>query len=489
MKENLVASSGLLQAMPNGDVVSGTNSVNVGVYYNIQKLLTRVAYTTTNETNAIMVKSTYPPNSADNAKWWGLSDVVTPEQGNICMKLFNLIKLMDPARINSMVRTGATPMNLPLLSGDQFVFVLKMNKKDVKLTLNSDSIPINERTYLIKLILTEDFVSGSRDFNEHNVALYSKSYLNNNVIPMDSGYSAEYVYSNYDVRIAVPEKQSASGTATVASHYSTITQNFAYEPVKPPQNLISIPGWYFPVNSQAIQLDFTPGAGLKYYDLRYLSATLYFPNSWSSVTSLPSTSNFPTWNVTFTNGVNTIVLTYYAKFLTTGGDVLNFLGQKVKFDYNNPHIQLVAPFEVSSTSMPNGQYSAFVALLNGANANGVPGVTNTISGTDIMYQTSNVNVVNGLRSSTETPSVGPFTYPSIRRNFQCISMPTNSANNGTAAPVAITASGNAYTISKITLDINMQPNSGFVPSIIVRSAEVVAKNYNVFYLAPPDSNA
>ena len=487
MKENMVASSGSIPSMPNGDVVSGTNSVNVGVYYNIQKLLNSVAYTTTNETNPLMVKSTYPPNAIE--KWWGLTDSVTPEQGNICRKLFNLIKLMDPARINSMVRTGATPMNLPLLSGDQFVFVLKMNKKDVKLTLNSDSIPINERTYLIKLILTEDFVSGSFDFTEHNVALYSKSYLNKNVIPVDSALSADHVYSNYDVHIAVPEKQSSSGTATVASHYSTITQNFAYEPVKPPQNLISIPGWYFPANAQATQLDFTPGAGLKYYDLRYLSAKLYFPNSWTSTTTLPAASNFPTWNVTFTNGVNTIVLTYYTKFLTTGGDVLNFLGQKVKFDYNNPHIQLMAPFEVSSTSMPNGQYSAFVALLNGADANGVPGVTNTISGTDIMYQTSNVNVVSGLRPSTETPSIGPFTYPSVRRHFQCISMPTNSANNGTAAPVAITAPGNAYTISKITLDINMQQNPGFVPSVIVKSAEVVAKNYNIFYLASPDSNA
>jgi hypothetical protein len=487
MKENMVASSGSIPSMPNGDVVSGTNSVNVGVYYNIQKLLKSVAYTTTNETNPLMMKSTYPPNAIE--KWWGLTDSVTPEQGNICRKLFNLIKLMDPARINSMVRTGATPMNLPLLSGDQFVFVLKMNKKDVKLTLNSDSIPINERTYLIKLILTEDFVSGSFDFTEHNVALYSKSYLNKNVIPVDSALSADHVYSNYDVHIAVPEKQSSSGTATVVSHYSTITQNFAYEPVKPPQNLISIPGWYFPANAQATQLDFTPSAGLKYYDLRYLSAKLYFPNSWSSTTTLPSASNFPTWNVTFTNGVNTIVLTYYTKFLTTGGDVLNFLGQKVKFDYNNPHIQLMAPFEVSSTSMPNGQYSAFVALLNGADANGVPGVTNTISGTDIMYQTSNVNVVSGLRSSSETPSVGPFTYPSVRRSFQCISMPTNSANNGTAAPVAITAPGNAYTISKITLDINMQQNPGFVPSVIVKSAEVVAKNYNIFYLASPDSNA
>jgi hypothetical protein len=406
------------------------------------------------------------------------------------MKLFNLIKLMDPARINSMVRTGATPMNLPLLSGDQFVFVLKMNKKDVKLTLNSGAIPIKERTYLIKLILTEDFISGSSEFTDHNVALYSKSDLNKNVIPVDSGYSADHVYSNYEVRIAVPEKQSESSTATVASHYSAVTQNFAYEPVKPPQNIIGIPGWYFPANAQATQLDFTPVAGLKYYDLRYLSAKLYFPNAWSSTTTLPSTSNFPTWNVTFTNGVNPpIVLTYYAKFLTTGGDVLNFLGQKVKFDYNNPHIQLMAPFEVSNTSMPNGQYSAFTALLNGADANGVPGVTNTISGTDIIQQTSTVNVVNGLRPSNETPSVGPFTYPHIRRNFQCISMPTNSANNGTPAPFAITATGNAYTISKITLDINMQQNSGFVPSIIVKSAEVVAKNYDIFYLAPPDSNA
>ena len=481
IKENLVASSGLIPSIPDGEV--GTNSVNAGIFYNIIQLLNRIGYTTTNQTNQLMTKSTYPPNALN--KWWGLTDSIEPEQGNICKKLFNLIQKMDPERINSMVRTGATPMNLPLLSGDQFVFVLKIKKKDVQLTINSNPISIDERTYLIKIILTEDFDSGSSQFDDHNVALYSKSLLNKNIIPVDSGYSAEHAYSNYDVYVVSPNEQASSSTTTTTNYYSKVTQNSTYEPVKPPQNVIGIPGWYFPSSVQSTRLDFTPTAtNLKYYDLRYLSANLYFPNSWSSNTQLPNINNFPTWNVTFTNGTNTIVLTYYAKFLTRTGDVLDFLGQKNRFNYNNPHIQLLAPFEASTESMPNGKYNELIGLLSGADANNHTGNVSFISETNILSQQSNVNVVNGLHQWTEAPSIGPFTYPSIRRNFQCIPMPTNAALNGPVVPPQLVAPDTQYTISKITLDINIQRSITFVTNVIVKSVEIVTKKYETFYLAP-----
>ena len=481
IKENLVASSSLIPSVPDGEI--GANAVNTGIFYNIIQLLKNIAYTTTNETNPLMTQSTYPPNTVN--KWWGLTNEVTPEQGNICKKLFNLIRIMDPERIHSMVRTGATPMNLPLLSGDQFIFVLKVNKKDVKLTMNSNPISIDERTYLIKLILTEDFDSGSNQFIDHNVALYSKSLLNKNIIPVDSGYSAEYAYANYDVHVVTPDEQSSSITATTTSYYSRVTQNYAYEPVRPPQNIIGVPGWYFPSSAQSTQLDFTPAAtDLKYYDLQYLSANLYFPNSWSSDTQLPNVNNFPTWNVTFTNGVNTIVLTYGARFLTGNGDVLDFLGQKNKFNYTNPNIQLLAPFEASVASMPNGEYAEFASLLSGNDINNNSGSINSIPETNILGQQSNRNVVNGLHQWTENPSIGPFTYPSIRRNFQCIHMPTNAAVNGPAVPAELIATGSRYNISKITLDINIQRSTAFVPNIIVKSVEVVTKKYETFYLAP-----
>jgi hypothetical protein len=38
------------------------------------------------------------------------------------------------------------------------------------------------------------------------------------------------------------------------------------------------------------------------------------------------------------------------------------------------------------------------------------------------------------------------------------------------------------------LNINMRNSSGYVPSIIVKSVEVVAKNYEAYYLAPMDPN-
>jgi hypothetical protein len=179
-------------------------------------------------------------------------------------------------------------------------------------------------------------------------------------------------------------------------------------------------------------------------------------------------------------------MTYYARFLTNNGDVLDFLGQPNKFNYNNPHIQLLAPFEASNTSIPNGQYAAFVSLLNGTDANGIQGGISNITETDILFQQSNVKVVNGLHQWTENPSIGPFTYPSIRRNFQCINMPTNETKNGPAIPAEIIAPGNRYTISKITLDINIQRSTAFVPNIIVKSVEIVTKKYETFYLAPYD---
>jgi hypothetical protein len=45
-----------------------------------------------------------------------------------------------------------------------------------------------------------------------------------------------------------------------------------------------------------------------------------------------------------------------------------------------------------------------------------------------------------------------------------------------------------YSLTSITLDINMTNNDGFVPSIIMKSVEVVAKKYESYYLAPLDPN-
>jgi hypothetical protein len=500
MLENMIASAGLMPIVPDGDVVAGTtrNAVNTGVLSNIMQDLNNIAYTTPNTTNARMVQSAnYPVGSAN--KWWGLPDTVLPEQGNICKKLFSLIQRMDPARITSMVSTGSTPMQLPFLAGDQFVFVFTLNAKDVKLSLNADPVSIKARTYLIKMILTEDFVSGSSAFVDHNSALYAKSSLNQNVIPMGSAYVADYMYSNYDLNVALPQSQSSALTATTASVYSKVTNNYAYEPIPTPSNLLPFAGWYYSstTNSQSMQLDFTPSSTeLTYYDLRYLSAYMYFPDMWNSTSTLPSPQNFPTWNVTFSNGINDIKIAYPVKFLGASGDVVTFFGQTAAFDYNNTHIQLLASFDASTTSMPNGGFASFNSLLNGTNAAGVAGVANTITGTYVWHQGSTaVTVVNGLHSQKETSGVGPYTYPPVARGYQCIPMPTDNGIGGPEMRVGqpntnypIVQPGNTYKVSKITLDINMNKSSGFVPSVIIKSVEVVAKNYEAYYLAPLNPN-
>jgi hypothetical protein len=48
--------------------------------------------------------------------------------------------------------------------------------------------------------------------------------------------------------------------------------------------------------------------------------------------------------------------------------------------------------------------------------------------------------------------------------------------------------GSTFYLESVHLEINMSNNDGFVPSIIVKSVEVVAKNYEAYYLAPLDPN-
>jgi hypothetical protein len=107
--------------------------------------------------------------------------------------------------------------------------------------------------------------------------------------------------------------------------------------------------------------------------------------------------------------------------------------------------------------------------------------------------------VSGLRKSTST--VGPFTYPPVARGYQCIPMATTTANglqqnqiqidgdqNVNNLFVDLTAVNSQYYLQSVALEINMSNNSGFVPSVIVKSVEVVAKNYEAYYLAPLDPN-
>jgi hypothetical protein len=53
---------------------------------------------------------------------------------------------------------------------------------------------------------------------------------------------------------------------------------------------------------------------------------------------------------------------------------------------------------------------------------------------------------------------------------------------------ALKAPNSEYRLGSIALDINMTNNDGFVPSVIVKSVEVVAKKYEAYYLAPLDPN-
>ena len=105
---------------------------------------------------------------------------------------------------------------------------------------------------------------------------------------------------------------------------------------------------------------------------------------------------------------------------------------------------------------------------------------NVIAGTFIRRQRSDKNIVRGLRRAIST--VGPFTYPPIARGYQCIpmSIPT--------IPTGVAGAASQYHLESAYREINMSNENGFVPNIIVKSVEVVAKNYDAYYLAPLDPN-
>ena len=251
-----------------------------------------------------------------------------------------------------------------------------------------------------------------------------------------------------------------------------------------PSSLLPFTGWYYnyQLSTQSLKLDFTPPdnsvVNYSYSDLRYLSAYIYFPTAWPSQTALPNPNNFPQWVVTFVHtGNDPIILYYKAEFLNTqGADTVNFLGQTVPFDYTNTHVQLICPFD----NMPE----TLSVLLKGKLADGTtPGTLAVIAGTDIYRQRHATETVSGLRKPTS--NMGPFTYPPIARGYQGINMMTTAQ---TQALADIKAVGSGYRLGSITLDINMTNNDGFVPSVIVKSVEVVAKKYEAYYLAPLDPN-
>jgi hypothetical protein len=482
MLENMVASSGLMPVVPDGnyDENEKKNLYNTGVLYNIMKELDKVAYIKTSavvDPNDKRVQSTNYPFTG--TKWWGLPDTVLAEQGNIGKKLFALINRNDPNRISSMVLNGATPSELPFLPGDQFIFIFTLNENKVALTPGLPPVVVKKRTYLIKMILTDDFVSGDVSFAGHFNALYTPSPRNLNVLPVSGAYAADYMYSNYDLHLAI--KPSVL-TQTSNSVYSRVTQN-AYEPIPMPMSLLPFTGWYYsyPYNSQTVRLNFTPqGMSLTnktlFSDLRYLSAYVYFPENWNTVSVLPAPDNFPQWVLTFTNDNVPIVLKYRAGYLTNAGaETVNFLGQTVPFDYTNTHVQLICPFELPEASQN---------VLRGKDATGADGTVNTISGSNIYRQRSTLDLVSGLRKTSST--VGPFTYPPIARGYQGINMPPLSVTDANLAAVKDVNQG--YRLESIHLEINMANNNGFVPSVVLKSVEVVAKNYEAYYLAPLDPN-
>lgn len=513
MLENMVASSGLMPVVPDGDVdaATGKNQFNTGALHNIMTLLNNISYTTAYDaTHTSMVMATNVPTPTSAVHWWALPDNVLPENGNIGKKLFDMINRNDPGRITSMVQSGSTPMELPFLAGDQFIFVFTLNGKTVSLP-GMDPVAIKTRTYMIKMILTDDFNSGTSAFTDHALALYQKPAINLNVLPVGGAYVADYMYSDYDLFLAIKPSLADSSSYSV---YGKVTSYGSYEPIQNvPRTLQPFTGWYYsyPTNTQAIQLDFTPkdAANIVYRDMRYLSAYVYFPTAWTSTSVKPTENNYPYWTVVFsTGGGSTVTLNYVAKYLTTGGDVVNFLGQSNQFDYTNNHIQLLAPFDISSqigSDWTNGNNVPFnQSVLNGNNgASPTPtyGAANTISGTDIWVQKSTtVQVVNGLRQPSS--SVGPFSYPPVARGYQCIPMPTNDGNSSnpltfnlgsataltTGVKNALLSTTSIYKLKSVTLNINMRNVSGYVPSVIVKSVEVVAKNYEAYYLAPMDPN-
>jgi len=477
MMENMVASSGLIPIVPNGDTdASGKNLINEGVLNKIMAELNKIAYTKPDGHNPSLVESRHPAGAG--TKWWALPDTITPEQGNLGLKLFNIINRNDPARITSMVLNGSIPSELPFLPGDQFIFVFTLNDNEVQLSVELPKVIVKQRTYMIKLALTDDFNSGSSSFDDHAVALYSPSPVNLNMLPVSGAYVADHMYSNYDLYVAT---KPSLIDQTESSVYSRITKN-THEPVPMPSSLLPFTGWYYnyQLSTQSLKLDFTPPdnsvVNYSYSDMRYLSAYIYFPTEWPSQTALPNPNNFPQWVVTFVHDLQEPIILYYkAEFLRKGGDTdvaVNFLGQPVAFDYTNTHVQLICPFD----NMPE----TLSTLLKGKLANDESGALSNITGTHIYRQKT--ETVSGLRKPNS--NIGPFTYPPIARGYQGINMTTAQTQD----LAVIKAVGSGYRLGSITLDINMTNNDGFVPSVIVKSVEVVAKKYEAYYLAPLDPN-
>lgn len=485
MLENMVASSGLMPIVPDGnyDDNEKKNLYNTGVLYNIMTELNKVAHIKTSavdDPNDRRVRSNYP---STGTQWWGLPDTVLPEQGNIGKKLFSMINRNDPNRISSMVN-GSTPSELPFLPGDQFIFIFTLNENSVALTPGLPPVVVKKRTYLIRMILTDDFVSGDASFTGHFNALYTPSPRNLNVLPVSGAYTADYMYSNYNLQLAI--KPSVLNQ-TSDSVYRRVTQN-TYEPIPMPMSLLPFTGWYYsyPYNSQTIRLNFTPSDlsitnRFVFNDLRYLSAYVYFPENWGSVSLKPNPNNFPQWVLTFDDGAGGVEsIKYKASYLpTTGAETVNFLGQTVPFDYTNTHVQLVCPFDTILTD------AVLLGILAGQDAAGAVGSVNKINSSHIYRQRNTaLELVSGLRKTSS--KVGPFTYPPVARGYQGINMqaPTDATNLITDMKNANTT----YSLKSIHLEINMANNDGFVPSVIVKSVEVVAKNYEAYYLAPLDPN-
>ena len=484
MLENMVASSGLMPIVPDGNYDDNDNKhlYNTGVLYNIMAELNKVAHIKTSavvDPNDKRVQSTNYPSTG--TKWWGLSDTVLPEQGNIGKKLFGMINRNDPNRISSMVN-GSTPSELPFLPGDQFIFIFTLNENSVALTPGLPPVVVKKRTYLIRMVLTDDFVSGDASFTGHFNALYTPSPRNLNVLPVSGAYAADYMYSNYNLQLAI--KPSVLNQ-TADSVYRRVTQN-TYEPIPMPMSLLPFTGWYYsyPYNSQTIRLNFTPSDlsvanRFVFNDLRYLSAYVYFPENWGSVSVLPKADNFPQWVLTFDDGAGSdIIIKYKAGYLNIGAESVNFLGQTVPFDYTNTHVQLVCPL--------NDLADTLQLVLAGTDANGVVGTVNTIAGTKIYRQRSGSDYVSGLRKTSS--KVGPFTYPPVARGYQGINMQAPADAQTTTLLQTLRSDYTPTFLKSIHLEINMVNNDGFVPSVVVKSVEVVAKKYESYYLAPLDPN-
>jgi hypothetical protein len=478
MIENMVASSGLMPLVPDGNTdENGRNLSNTGVLHNIMRELEKVGYV--NGTNPSLISS--PNYPATGVRWRGLPDSVLPENGNLGRKLFGLINRNDPNRISSMVLNGSTPSELPFLPGDQFIFIFTLNENSVTLNPSLPPVIVKKRTYLIRMILTDDFNSGNATFTEHFNALYNPSPLNQNILPVSGAYAADYMYSNYNLYMAI---KPSVADQTADSVYRRITQN-TFEPIPMPQALLPFTGWYYSYsqNTQTIRLNFTPPGingstnPMLYNDLRYMSAYVYFPNNWSSVTSLPNINSFPQWVLTFSDGGNNReMIRFRASFLNQGAETVNFLGQTVPFDFTNTHVQLLLPFDITTAN----NAADLLTLLKGSDGEG-DGMINVIAGTFIRRQRSDRNIVRGLRRANST--VGPFTYPPIARGYQCIPMSIPPT-----IPAGVTVSTSQYHLESAYLEINMSNENGFVPNIIVKSVEVVAKNYDAYYLAPLDPN-